>query len=302
MVKVDYGKERVIIIMKKNMDEIIISNISSIFMIIIGIIALFPVVTVVAKSLSSDSAVLAGKVILWPVDFQVETYRYVLTKLGFMSALKSSIIVTVIGTVLALIVTILLAYPLSREDFKGRKIISWYIMITMIFEAGFVPNYLLMRSLKLLDTYWSLILPFLVVGFYAFLLKNYMEGLPIEIIESVRIDGASHYKLLLYIVLPLSKPVIASVALFQAVIYWNNYTNAMMYINSVKLLPLPNYLLNVMTLLADPAQLPANKSVSLSEQVVSSATVVATMLPIIMLYPYVQKYYTKGVTLGAVKG
>lgn len=287
---------------RKINDEKVLSTISSIIMIIIGFLCLFPVLNVVAKSMSSDSAVVAGKVVLWPIGFQLKTYVYIFTKLAFPVALKSSLIVTVVGTILAMLVIVLVAYPISRPDFKGRKFITIYILITMIFEAGFVPNYLLMKNLNLLNTYWAMILPFLVIGFYVFLIKSYMEGLPIEIMESAKIDGASHIQMLVCIVIPLSKPVLATVALFQAVQYWNNYTNAMMYINDMKLQPLPNYLYNLLIMLQEPSQLPVDESLNLTGQVVASAAVVATMIPIVIIYPFIQKYYTKGVTLGAVKG
>lgn len=273
-----------------------------------GVMTLLPVMNVVSKAFSGEGPVIAGQVLFWPVGFQLDTVRYVLTKPEFLNSFRNTVFVTMIGTVIAMLLTITTAYPLSKTTLRGRKFFLYIFVFVMLFNAGMVPNYILYRSLKLTNTIWALVFSGTFSVFYLFIMKNYFEALPESIEESARIDGASNFVTLYRIVLPMSLPVIATITLFYSVGFWNNYFAGVLYITSPKLKPLQQYLYDLITMALTTTDATGNISgdinsiMNLSGENVRSATIVVSTVPILLVYPFLQKYFVKGVTIGSVKG
>lgn len=284
--------------------ERFIAKTAAVLMTILSIIAIAPFFHVASKAVSHGFNVTSGQVYFWPKGFQLETMYYVLKETKFLNAFKNSMIITVTGTAVSLFATITTAYPLSKRDLAGRKIISLIYVVSMIFFGGMIPAYMVIRTLGIYNTYAACILPFAIVQFNMFIMKNYFEGLPESIEESARIDGAGDVRVLLSIVLPTSTPVIATVGLLYAVTYWNNYFHAMMYTKSADMQTLQVYLYNMI-----------NNSDAISENILSgmsttnitadgmvAAAVTLSILPMMAAYPFVSRYLISGITIGSVKG
>lgn len=290
---------------KRSFSEKVFSVINILILTLAGISMLFPLLNVVAKSLSSNTAVASGMVGLLPKDFQLDTYAYVLKDSQVLSSLKVTVFVTVVGTLGSMIITIMTAYPLSKKDLKGRKVMMLMIMFAMLFNGGMIPNYLMVKSLGLLNKIGALIFPNILNIFNMIIVKSFFEELPESVEESARLDGASNMRILFSIVLPMSLPIIASIGLFYAVDYWNTYFNAVMYITKPALKPLQQYLYDLVTQSSD---LMANsmgdidRMMNVSSESVRCASIVVATLPIVCVYPFLQKYFVKGLTVGAVKG
>lgn len=270
---------------------------------LMGLVALLPILHVASKSISSASAVTAGRVLFWPVGPQLETMRYVLTDTTFPRALWNTLVVAVLGTAISMFVTVTTAYPLSKPSFKGRKFFLLLYVISMVFFGGIVPAYMVVRTLGIMDTYAALILPFFIVQFNMFIVKNYFEGLPESIEESARIDGAGDVRVLVDIVCPMSTPVLATVAMLYAVNYWNNYFHAMMYTSSTSMQTLQVFLFNTVSntqTLVERLVFGNYTNVSIDGMI--AAVVVLSLIPIVLLYPLVQRFMVQGLTIGSVKG
>ncbi len=273
-----------------------------------GVITLYPCLNVVAKAFSSQGYVISGQVYLIPKGFQLDTISYVLSKPEFLNSFKISVFVTVFGTLFAMFLTVLTAYPLSKPALRGRKFFLGIFVFIMLFGAGMVPNYILYRSLHLTNTIWALIFSGAFSVFNLFIVKNYYESLPETVEEAARIDGASNMKILFQIVLPMSLPVVATVTLFYGVSYWNNYFAGVMYITDPSLKSLQQYLYDLITLAMNTVDSTgvavdgAENLANITGEVVRSATIVVSTIPILVLYPFLQKYFVKGVTIGSVKG
>ena len=276
-----------------------------IFITLLGLACLYPFMNVVAKSLSADEFVYAGKVQgIWPLGINAKAYQYILKSPRYLITLKNTVFITVVGTALNLLLTVFIAYAVSRKDMPGRKIIMFAYIFTMMFSGGLIPTYLAVSQIDLLNSLWALILPGLVSSYNLILMRNYMQGLPEELEDSASIDGASQFQIMTRIILPLTLPSLATIGLFLAVSYWNTYFNALIYINSRDKATLQIYL-REMLISTQTAGLDAGLdelAEMASSEGVQGACVVATALPIILVYPFLQKYYVKGMTLGAVKG
>ena len=216
-----------------------------ILMTVFALVAILPCLHVVSKAFSKGTYVTAGLVNFWPKGFQLETIKYILFQTDFFNALKNTLIVTIVGTAVSVIASVTTAYPLSKPQFKGRKVITLLYVFSMVFFGGMIPAYMVIQMLGIKDTYAAMILPFAIVQFNMFIVKNYFEGLPETIEESARIDGAGDLRILVSIVCPMSTPVIATVALLYAINYWNNYFHAMMYTQSPSMQTLQVYLYNL---------------------------------------------------------
>ncbi len=276
---------------------------SYIIMTIFALCAILPILHVLSKAFSSASAVTSGAVLFWPIDIQFETIIYVLKETTFMNSLKNTVIVTVVGTIISMLVTITTAYPLSKPSFKGRKFFIMLYIISMVFFGGIVPAYMVVRTLGIMDTFAALILPFFIVHFNMFIVKNYFEGLPESIEESAKIDGASDIKILVYIVCPMSTPVLATVAMLYAVNYWNNYFHAVMYTNSTDMQTLQLFIYNTISNTQTIVErLVAGNYANVSIDGIIAAVVVLSLIPIVAVYPLVQRYMVQGITIGSVKG
>ncbi|CAM3569867.1 carbohydrate ABC transporter permease [Erysipelothrix urinaevulpis] len=277
------------------------------FFTLLGITTLFPFVNLLAKSLSSESALISGKVHLFPVEFQTGTYQFVLGNPQFINAFKVSLFITIVGTLFGLIMTILISYPLSKQRLRGRGGFLLYFVFAMIFNGGLIPTYLVMQKLGLINNIWVLILPTLVNVYNMLIMKNYFESLPDSIEESAKVDGASNFRILFQIMLPLAKPVLATIALFFAVAHWNSYYNAMIYITKVDMKPLQLYLKELVsstknTLDQAGYEPDIDGMYNSSPEAVQAASIIAATVPILIVYPFLQKYFVKGVLVGSVKG
>jgi len=285
--------------------EKIFEKINLIILIILGLIMLFPFVNMIAKSFSSNTAILGGKVLFWPVGFQLGTYEYVLEQAQFWNSFKVSIIVTLLGTAGAMIVSCLVAYPLSKPWLYGRKPIVLLFVFCMVFSGGMVPSYLLMRSLNLINTIWVLIVPGMLSIYNMILLKNFFEDIPEAIEESAQLDGAGNLRTLVSIVLPMSLPAMATIGLFYAVGYWDNYMSGLMYITKPDLRPLQQYLYQLVTEainVDETLSMDAQENAALNSDAIRSATIMLACVPIMCVYPFLQKYFVKGMRVGSVKG
>lgn len=266
----------------------------------------FPFLNVIAISLSSKSAILRGEVNFWPVEYTPLAYEVIFKDRSMTHSLFYTVEMTLIYTVMAMCLTILLAYPLSRERLKGKKFFTVFVMFTMYFSGGLIPNYLNVKNLGLLDTMWSLILPGVISTYNMVIMKSFFLGLPRELEEAATIDGADDFQVLFRIILPLSLPSIATLSLFYAVGKWNSFSDALYYIQSRALQPLQlklYYIIkgttSVEISMVEGNAADAGKSVSES---IESACIIFATLPILVVYPFVQKYFVQGATIGAVKG
>ncbi|MEC0090036.1 carbohydrate ABC transporter permease [Paenibacillus macquariensis] len=271
-------------------------------LILLSLLCLLPFLYVVAVSVTPESEVLRRGIVIIPETVTFLAYKEVFISHGIGQAYKITLFRTIVGTVLNVFFTVIAAYPLSKKYLPGRSSFLLFIVFTMMFGGGLIPTYLLIRSLGLLDSPWVLIIPQLISAFNLVIIKGFFEQLPAEIEESARVDGASELQSLWRIILPLSLPVLSTVSLFYAVGHWNSYFDAIVYINDSNLMPLQvilrNILLNVATQSADSL---ANSG-AVSTFAVQMAAVVVTTVPILIVYPFMQKHFTKGVLLGSVKG
>lgn len=294
---------------KKKKKRLSFFEIINLFILVLfGVVTLFPCLTVVAKALSDPRYVLMGDVGIIPKNFQLDTVLYVLKKPEFYNAFKVSVTVTATGTVLAMFMTVLAAYPLSKTNLRGRKIFLYFFVFVMLFHAGMVPTYILFRSMHLTNTLGALIFSGTFSVSNLFIMKNYFESLPESIEEAAKIDGASNTVILFRVVLPMSTPVLATISLFYGVGYWNNYFSGVTYITDPKLKSLQHYLYDLIKLAEATVDSSGNTTsmaetmAIMSSETIRDATILVSTIPILVLYPFLQKYFVKGMTVGSVKG
>nr|WP_246302513.1 carbohydrate ABC transporter permease [Paenibacillus plantarum] len=266
-----------------------------------ALICFIPILHVFATSIAASSELAAHPFLLIPTRFSLDGFRFIFSSNTLPRSLITTIFITVVGTALNVIVTSLLAYPLSRKYLKGRNPVMLMIVFTMLFAGGMIPNFLLVKSLGLLNSYWSLWLTGLVSPFILIILKSFFQALPDELEESAKIDGAKDPYILLRIILPLSLPAIATISLFYAVGHWNTFLSAILYMNDQSKWPIQVLLRQIVTVSTAGVGDDEFTFIPPSNIVRASVIVVAT-LPILLLYPFLQKYFTKGVLLGSVKG
>ena len=271
----------------------------------LSIVMIYPFWHVLMYSISDGAKALGGGLFFWPKGFSLFSYGLVLRNAQIWVSYKNTILKTLIGTALSVLLSALTAYPLSIRRLKGRKIISMYIFFTMLFSGGTIPTYLLVKNLGLIDTFAALILPGAVSAYNMFILRNYMLSLPPELEESARIDGARATTILFRIILPLSTPSLAAIAMFYGVSNWNSYMDALLYTNKLSLQTLQLYLRQVLlqTSSSNAAMTVAGKTEEyVSDTQVQMVIVAVSVIPILIAYPWLQRFYTKGITVGAVKG
>lgn len=265
------------------------------------IICLLPLVNLLARSLSGSEYLIRNKVSLWPKGFNLTAYEAVFKESEYRRAFVWTVFLTVVGTLLSLTMTTLCAFPLIFDKLKGRGAINIMITITMFFNAGTMPNYLLFKQLNMLDTPYVLLVPFCLSVFNMIIMRSFFYGIPDSLRESAELDGASFFQILLKIYLPLSKPVIATLALYYAVGRWNGYSDALMFAhNNKKNWPLQLYLWNMLQGQSNIDTTLDNNSVGYAEQT-KAAVVMFSTIPILCIYPWLQRYFIHGVTVGAVK-
>lgn len=278
----------------------------TIFMVLMVLICTLPFINVIAVSLSSKSAIIRGDVAFWPVEFTTQAYDAIFRDKSMFRSLIFTIEITVIYTVLSMVLTILMAFPLTMKRLKGRSFFMFFAVFTMYFSGGTIPIYLNIKELGLLDNMWSLILPGLISTFNVIILKNFFGGLPYELNEAAYIDGANDFQVLLQVYLPLSFSSMATLSLFYAVGKWNSFSDALYYISSRDLQPLQLKLYNLIkggqSIEVTVMEGNANDLGSAISESIESATIIFATLPILVVYPFVQRYFVQGVTMGAVKG
>ena len=270
--------------------------------VLIAIICLLPMVNLLARSLSGTDYLIKNEVYLWPKGFNIKAYATVLSDSKYIKAFGWTALLTVICTFLSLTMTTLCAFPLIFPALKGRKVINLFITITMFFNAGTIPNYLLMQKLNLLDNPLVLIIPGCLSVYNMIILRSFFYGIPESLRESAEIDGASYLTVLIKIYLPLSKPVLATLALFYAVGRWNGYSDALMYMKNKDFYPLQLLLYNILNNI-NQVEVTTQEGFSapgLADSL-KAAIVMFSTVPILCIYPFLQNYFIQGVTLGAVK-
>ncbi|MHA0855706.1 carbohydrate ABC transporter permease [Paenibacillus sp. CMAA1364] len=272
-------------------------------LLLISICILAPVLHVTAGAFSSSVAVTQGRVGIWPVEFNLDNFRYVLGNAAFWKAIKISVFVVVVGTLLNLFLTIITAYPLSKSHLKGKKLVILFILVTMIFHAPLIPTFLVIKQLGLLNTVWVLILPGAINAFNMILCLTFFRALPEELFEAARIDGMGEYRLLFKIAIPLSLPILVTLLLFYAVAHWNNFFSALIYITNIDLRPLQLYLYNVINggSTNESTSAALESATSVSPQGIQMATIILSTLPIVVIYPFIQRHFIKGALLGSLK-
>ena len=269
---------------------------------------LFPLLNMLSISLSNEAAVLRGDITFYPIGYNGQAYQKIFTHGSLWHGVMNSVFVAGVGCVLSLLSLSIAAYPLAFGDFYGKKLYNILILITMWFSGGIIPTFLTMTELKLHNTLWSLIFNTMITAYYVVIVRSYFESLPISIAESARIDGANDFRILFSLIIPLSKPVLATVALWVIVGHWNDYLNALIFLSDRDKFTL-QIVLKEMVLNAESSVYAVSAGTSgdtlgaaaLGQQV-RNAVLVVSMIPMVILYPFVQRYFITGVTLGAVKG
>ncbi|RKN84519.1 carbohydrate ABC transporter permease [Paenibacillus ginsengarvi] len=285
---------------RRSTGEKIFGYVNGLFLIVFCITILYPFVNIIAISFSSTAAANTGSVTIFPIGFNIAAYKYLANYSQLLSGLNVTLFVTIVGTFLQLLFTVVTAYPLSRRNLPYRKFIKFFILLTMLFPPGIVQTYILFINLNLIDSIWVLILPGLIHTFNVIVMISFFETIPQELIEASRIDGLSEFKIIFKIIFPLSLAAISTIGLFYAVENWNAWFNGSIFINTREKWPLQLVLKNILNTTItdnslDTGTLPPAYQVQM-------AMVFITTLPILLIYPFIQKYFVKGVMIGGIKG
>lgn len=272
---------------------------------LVTFISLFPLLHILALSFSSNTAAQAGWVTIFPVEFSLDAYKYIFSKKEFFDAFNVAILRVVFGTIISMFLTITSSYALSQEDnnFKGRRIYAWLFIITMVFNGGLIPLFITIKAVGIYNSIWALILPMSVQAFNVILMLNFFRGVPYALTESALLDGANHFQILSRIYLPLAKPSIATVGLFIMVFNWNEWFHGLIFLSDPGKYPLQTYLRNVIQA-ASATSLDLNSAASMkniSQKTLTAAQIFVAIIPILLVYPLLQKYFVSGMTLGSVK-
>jgi putative aldouronate transport system permease protein len=277
-----------------------------VIMVIITLLSLtciLPFLHIGAKSISSNTAVLSKSVAFWPKEPTLSAYRSIFKDGSLVWSMFYSIILTIVYTLVGMFVTVAAAYPLTRKRLKGKGILTFLMLIPLYFSAGLIPEYLLMKDLRLLDTFWVLALPLAFSPYNMLIMKSFFTTIPDSLEESAFLDGASDFQILWKIMLPLSKPIMATIALFYAVGRWNAFADAKYYITTRALQPIQYILSNMLlSTSSESIALAEGTAVQTTPEVLQAAIVMFATIPIVCIYPFIQKYFVTGVMLGAVKG
>lgn len=290
---------------KRGKPEIAFTIFNYIFFILLCIIMVYPFWHVIMMSLSSVEATAKGGVFLWPKGFNLDTYAKVFQDPSIWSGYLTTIMVTISGVFFGTLFTATTAYPLSKKDLPFSKLMLFLVLFTMLFSGGMIPGYLLMKNLGLIDNRLSLVLPGLVSAYNVIIMKSFFQSLPESLEESAKIDGATEVTIFWKIILPLSKATVATIALFTAVGYWNDYFSTVLYINTKEkwaLQAVLRYMLTNTNQAMQAAGVSVASATNVTAATIKAASVVVATVPILCVYPFVQKYFVKGVMIGGVKG
>lgn len=276
-----------------------------VFLSVVTFISLFPMLHILALSFSANSAAQAGWVTIFPVGFTFESYKYILGKPEFFRAFGISLVRVILGTSISMFITAISAYALSQPDerFKARKFYTWMFIITMVFNGGLIPLFMVIKTVGIYNTIWALVFPMAVQVFNIILMLNFFRGLPYALTESGFLDGATHFQVMTKIYLPISKPSLATVGLFTMVFHWNNWFDGLVFISDPNKYPLQTYLRGVINAAQATSMDLNNAGVmdQISQQTLMAAQIFIAIIPILIVYPLLQKYFVSGMTLGSVK-
>ncbi|MEC1522066.1 putative aldouronate transport system permease protein [Bacillus niacini] len=289
--------------MKRSFSEKLSSIFIATILILLSIVCLYPFVYVFSASFSSGNAVITGEVLLFPKDITLDSYKSILAKEGLWQAYGNTVFYTVAGTAFSILLTICGAYPLSKSRLVGRTFVAFFIAFTLWFGAGLIPTYLNFKELGLLDTRTSIIVGFAVSAFLVILLRTFFQSIPDSLEESAKMDGANDLQILRHIYLPLSKPALVTVGLIYAVGKWNSYFWAMVLLNDESKIPLQVLLKKMIVEMSLNEELTGsmNAANAMSQETFIYATIIVSILPIVLVYPFLQKYFVKGTMIGGIK-
>ena len=277
-----------------------------VFLSIVLLLVLYPLVYIVSSSLSSPLAVTAGRVWLWPVDFSLRGYQVALSNPQILSGYANSLFYTLFGTLISVTLTVMLAYPLSRRTFYGRNVLIALITFTFLFSGGLVPTYLVVRGLGMIDTRWAILIPQAIGVFQVIIARTFFQvSIPEELAEASALDGCSDLQFLWSVVLPLSKPILAVLVLIYAIFQWNSYFDALIYLKSPALHPLQLILRGILVLnTTNTSTLDATSLLERQQlaQLLKYSLIVIASLPVLLIYPFVQRYFVRGILVGSIKG
>ncbi|MCT1904287.1 carbohydrate ABC transporter permease [Oceanobacillus sojae] len=281
--------------------------INTIFLLIILVLIVYPLIFVLSASISDPQAVSSGKMWLWPVDITFKGYERVFANDAIWLGYRNTIIYTIVGTAIHLFVLLPCAYALSRKELMAKKLILWFVLFTMLFNGGLIPTYLVVKSMGMLDTMWAIIIPNMV-GAWSILVARafFQQSIPDQLVEASKIDGASDFYIFIRMVLPLSLPIIAVMALFHAVNLWNQYFNALIYLSDRDKYPLQLILREILVVNQMQLNDPGGSAESLVDQVktaglIKYAVIIVSSLPLLLVYPFVQRFFVQGVLIGSIK-
>ncbi|WP_460796455.1 carbohydrate ABC transporter permease [Microbacterium sp. GXF0217] len=276
--------------------------VNAIVLIAFALICVLPFVNVLASSLATPGELATRPFILWPETFSLDAYRYILSTPTIFRALGVSAIVTIGGTFISLVLTAFMAYALSKKHLKGRRVINFMVLFTMLFAGGMIPTFIVVKSLGMIDSLWSLIIPVAINAFNFVIMRSFFQGIPESLEEAARIDGCSEFGVFWRIVLPLSLASIATIGLFYAVYYWNTYQSAILYINSSELWPMQVLLRQIVIVASGLNASESAVDIVPPAQSIRMAVIFVATLPMLLIYPFVQRFFVKGALVGSVKG
>lgn len=291
---------------KETLGRRVFIAINTVMLFVVAVVCIVPILHVIALSFSKNSSVMAGLVTIYPVNFTIAPYRLLMQRPDFFDSFLMSLYRVILGGAVNMTLIMLTAYPLSKDkkQFHGRTIYAWYLIITIIFSGGLIPTYMVVKEMGLLNNIWALILPGAVPVWNIMLMMNFYRNLPREIEESAFIDGANHVTVLIKMYVPLSAPSAATVALFTIVGHWNAWFDGMIYLNSPEMYPLQTFLkmIEATVSLGSTSSNNVEYMREISDRTLRSAQLVIAMVPVLCVYPFLQKYFTKGIVMGSVKG
>jgi len=291
---------------KESVGDRIFLSFVYLFLLLLLALILLPLIYIVSSSFSSPLAVTSGQVILWPVDFSTRGYEVALSNPQILTGYANSLFYTFFGTIISVTLTIAIAYPLSRRTFYGRNILMAFLVFTMLFNGGLIPTYLVVKALGMLDTRWALLIPAAIGVWQVIIARTFFQSsIPDELAEAAELDGCGDMRFLWSVVLPLSKPIIAVLALMYAIYQWNSYFDALIYLKSSDLYPLQLILRSILILNTTSSGSMDAKTMLERQQLadlLKYSLIVISSLPVLVIYPFVSRYFTKGILIGAVKG
>jgi len=282
----------------------IFSIVNYTFLAILSLLCILPIIHILAVSFSSMAPASSNLVGFWPIGFTTDAYEKTFGNSNFLNSLLVSANRTILATIIGMIIVLVTAFPLSKEDanFKGRSIYTWFLVFTILFSGGLIPSYILVQKLGLMDSLWALILPGALSVWNVILMMNFYRGLPKELEEAAYLDGAGQFKTLLLVYIPLSLPAIATLSLFTMVYHWNSWFDGMIYMSDIKNYPLAS-LLQTIIVQQDFSKINVDASMleNISQRTVRAAQIFIGALPILLVYPFLQRFFVKGLVIGAVK-